>query len=168
MPTRLWTGLLSALAFAAGAILGGMFLAIVLDVSLRAVGLQPPLWTGTYIEFGLLYSTMLAAPWLISRDGHIRVRALTDRLSPRRAARLEQGTHLILAAICLLLAWYALDVTMDAATRGEQEYRSIVLPRWILFAPMPFGFALMFLEFLRAGIAGLRSHAGAADAERSL
>ena len=165
---RIWQTLLTALAGIAGAVIGLMFVFIVADVSLRAFGAQPPLWTATFIEFGLLYSAMLAAPWLISRDGHIRVRALTDRLPIRFVKGLEKAIFIVLAALTALLAWYALDVVLDSAARGEVEYRSIVLPRWILFAPMPAGFLLMAIEFARLAISGTSDHSGAEDAERAL
>lgn len=168
MLLRIWKALLTALAGIAGAVIGLMFVFIVADVSLRAFGAQPPLWTGTFIEFGLLYSAMLAAPWLISRDGHIRVRALTDRLPARFVARLERAIFIVLAALTALLAWYALDVVLDSAARGEVEYRSIVLPRWILFAPMPPCFLMMAVEFARLAVTGTADHSGAEDAERAL
>lgn len=168
MLLRIWTACLAALAIVAGAVIGLMFLFIVADVVLRSVGSQPPLWTTTFVEFGLLYSTVLAAPWLISRDGHIRVRALTDRLPPSLIAKWETVMFLVLASLTGVLAWYALDVTWDSARRGEVEYRSIILPRWVLFAPLAPCFLLMSIEFLRASFTGLGDRSGAEDADRSL
>ncbi|MEM0907815.1 MAG: TRAP transporter small permease subunit [Pseudomonadota bacterium] len=168
MLLRLWRGVLTALAGIAGAIIGFMFVFIVLDVTMRSLGYQPPLFTGTFIEFGLLYSTMLAAPWLISRDGHIRVRALTDRLPVQAVRRLEAAIFTVLALLTATLSWYALDVVLDSAVRGEVEYRSIVLPRWILFAPMPPCFLFCAIEFVRLAVAGQADHSGTRDAERSI
>jgi TRAP-type C4-dicarboxylate transport system permease small subunit len=168
MILRIWHGLLTALAAIAGAVILLMFVFIVLDVSMRSLGYQPPLFTGTFIEFGLLYTAMLAAPWLIGRDGHIRVRALTDRLPRGAMRRLETVIFAVLAVLMTVLAWYALDVTLDSAARGEVEYRSIVLPRWVLFAPMPPCFLFCAIEFARLAVAGQADHSGARDAERSL
>ncbi len=168
MILRLWHGLLTALAAIAGAVIAFMFVFIVLDVTMRSLGYQPPLFTGTFIEFGLLYSAMLAAPWLIGRDGHIRVRALTDRLPARVVRWLETVIFAVLSVLTAILAWYALDVVLDSAARGEVEYRSIVLPRWMLFAPMPPCFFFCAVEFARLAIVGQSDHSGAEDAERSL
>ncbi|MEM9223647.1 MAG: TRAP transporter small permease subunit [Pseudomonadota bacterium] len=168
MPLRLWRGLLTALAGIAGAIIALMFFFIVLDVTMRSLGYQPPLFTGTFIEFGLLYCTMLAAPWLIGRDGHIRVRALTDRLPAQTVRWLEALIFTVLALLTAVLAWYALDVVLDSAARGEVEYRSIILPRWVLFAPMPPCFLFCAIEFARLAVSGQADHSGTQDAERSL
>lgn len=168
MLLRLWQMFLTALAAIAGAVIAFMFVFIVLDVTMRSLGYQPPLFTGTFIEFGLLYSAMLAAPWLISRDGHIRVRALTDRLPYIVVRRLERGIFAVLAVLTAVLAWYALDVVLDSIARGEVEYRSIILPRWMLFAPMPLSFLLCAIEFARLSIIGQTDRSGADDAERSL
>lgn len=165
MALTLWRGLLAALAAAAGAIIGAMFIVIVVDVTLRAVGLQPPLWTGALTEFGLLYVALLAAPWLIARDGHIRVRAFTDRLPAHIGRRLERVVFALLAALCALLSVYALNVTLDTAARGELEYRSIILPRWTLFAPIAPGFALCAVEFVRLALNGLTDRSGKEDVE---
>ncbi|MEM8665600.1 MAG: TRAP transporter small permease subunit [Pseudomonadota bacterium] len=165
---QLWSRVLAMLAGVGGAIFAGMFVAIVVDVTMRAVGLQPPLWTGTYTEFGLLYATMLAAPWLIGRDGHIRVRAMVDRMPAPLAARIETVVLVVLAALCALLAVFAFEVARDAWARGEVEYRSVILPRWILFAPMPLGFGLSAIEFARLALSGMGDRSGASDAQRSL
>ena len=168
MLLRLWTGLLQGAAMLAGAILAGMFLAIVVDVGIRTAGLQPPLWTGAFTELGLIYTAMLAAPWLVSRGGHIRVTALTDRLPARLSRRIERGIFAVLALLCLLLAWTALDIALDTWRRGEVDYRSVPLPRWVLFAALPPAFLMMGVEFARLALTGHADRTGSADAERSL
>lgn len=168
MLLRVWQLCLTVLAAIAGTVIGLMFVFIILDVTMRSLGYQPPLFTGTFIEFGLLYAAMLAAPWLIARDGHIRVRALTDRLPTKLVGRLETVMFAGLAVLTAVLAWYAFDVVLDSAARGEVEYRSIVLPRWVMFATMPPAFLFCAIEFARLAVSGQTDRSGAEDAERSL
>lgn len=168
MVLRIWRITLTALAGIAGAIIGAMFVFIVLDVGLRTFGARPPQWTATFIEFGLLYAAMLAAPWLISRDGHIRVRALTDRLSAKALAPLERGIFSVLSLLCVVMASFGVVVLLDTIARGEVEIRSVILPRWVLFAPIAPAFALMAIEFARLAAMGTADRSGAEDAERSL
>ena len=167
-PGRAWGWLLGGLAAAGAALIAGTFAAIVADVTMRAVGLQPPLWTGAFSEYALLYATMLAAPWLVRRDGHIRVSALTERLPAPAAAGVERLVWAIAAATAALLAWYAAEVGIEAWRRGELDYRSVVLPRWLLYAPIPASFALMAVEFLRRLAHAGASGEGAEEVRRSL
>ena len=59
-----------------------IFVLIVMDVLLPLVGLQP--WEGTLgvVEYGLLWFTILAAPWLARIKGHVFIDAVAELLSP--------------------------------------------------------------------------------------
>jgi TRAP-type C4-dicarboxylate transport system permease small subunit len=52
-------------------------------------------------------------------------------------------------AVCAVLAWYSLRITIADATGGAMDIRSFDSPRWILIACMPLGFGLMVIEFGR-------------------
>jgi C4-dicarboxylate transporter, DctQ subunit len=122
---RLHRRLITLLAGLAGALLALMALAIVLDVVVRNLGFQPPGHTLALTEYGLLYITMLAAPWLVR----------------------------LVAALCILtcavIGWYGLEVTLGHYRRGAMDVRSFDLPRWLLTASVPLSFGLMALEFAR-------------------
>ena len=79
----LYRRLLELLAVVAGLMLAAMAFAIVLDVLVRNLGLQPPAHTLTLTEYGLLYLTMLAAPWLVREKGHVHIELVTAALRPR-------------------------------------------------------------------------------------
>ena len=147
--TRLYDALVVALAMVAGALVAGVFVSIVVDVLMRTAGLQPPLWTSALTEYALLYMTMLAAPWMVRNAGHVFVESFTAML-PRAWFRVvERVVYATCIAICLVLAWYAAKLGYDIGLRGEQDYRSIVMPRWTLFACLPVGFGLAAVEFTR-------------------
>jgi len=148
-----WKTILGAFAVAAGLIICGMFVVILVDVTLRSLRLQPPLWKATFVEFGLLYAGMLSAPWIASRDGNIRLRtlkALPDAWQPP----VERSVMAVLAGLCLVLAWYAAQVVVDAVRFDEVEIRSIILPRWVLLAPIAPCLLITALEFLRQAVMG--------------
>ena len=57
-----------------------MFLLIVSDVLIRTVGLKPWLYSSVLVEYGLLWFTMLAAPWLARNKAHVFIDAITQLL----------------------------------------------------------------------------------------
>ena len=75
--------ILLALATGAGLVIFSSFAMIVVDVSIRIVGLKPPLFTMAVVEYGLLWFTMLAAPWLVRIKGHVFIDAVTQFLPPQ-------------------------------------------------------------------------------------
>ena len=48
-----------------------VFVLIVSDVLIRLVGLKPWLYSSVLVEYGLLWFTMLATPWLARNKRHV-------------------------------------------------------------------------------------------------
>ena len=61
---KAYNSLLQWMAVLSGVLILASFDMIVVDVSMRIVGLKPPLFTVATVEYILLWFTMLAAPWL--------------------------------------------------------------------------------------------------------
>jgi C4-dicarboxylate transporter, DctQ subunit len=145
----LYRRLLEALAVVAGAILAAMAFAIVLDVLVRNLGLQPPAHTLTLTEYGLLYLTMLAAPWLVREKGHVHIELVTAAVSPRTRFRLTRVVYALCVLTCAVIFWFGLDVTIAHYQRAVIDVRSFDMPRWLLTASIPLSFGLMTIEFAR-------------------
>jgi TRAP-type C4-dicarboxylate transport system permease small subunit len=145
----LYRRLLEALAVIAGIILAAMAFAIVLDVVVRNLGLQPPAHTLTLTEYGLLYLTMLAAPWLVREKGHVYIELVTAALSPRARFRLTRVVYALCVLTCAVIFWFGLEVTIDHFERQVTDVRSFDMPRWLLTASIPLSFGLMTIEFAR-------------------
>jgi C4-dicarboxylate transporter, DctQ subunit len=158
----LYRRLLAALAIVAGALLAAMALAIVVDVVARNLGLRPPAHTLTLTEYGLLYVTMLGAPWLVREKGHVHIELLTAALGPRARFWLTRVVYAICVLTCAVICWFGLEVTLDQWRRAVIDVRSFDMPRWLLTASIPLSFGLMTIEFGRF-LLGLDSmHAGQA------
>jgi len=140
---------LEALAYLAGAILSVMLVAIIADVLVRNLGGRPPELTAPVIEFGLLYITMMTAPWLVRTKGHVIVEALTSALPPGVQHRLAKCVYAACIVICLLFAWYAGDLMVGAWIRGEMDERALSVPREYVYLPAVVSFFLMAIEFAR-------------------
>lgn len=137
------------LAIIAGSMVAGVFVAIIYDVLVRTLGFQPPFWTSALTEYALLYMTMLGAPWLLRLKGHVFVESVTLMLPPKVRGFVEKLVYVLCIAICLVLAYYATVMAIDIFQRGEQDIRSIIIPKWVLYPSLPIGFVLLSIEFMR-------------------
>ena len=133
------------LAVLAGALLALISAAIVIDVTFRAIGLPSVPWVVEVTKLGLIYITLLGAPWLVREKGHVGVEILVAKLSPGMRRRFGQAVCLVCALMCLLLAYRAVGVMLESI--GQVDASD--LPRWARFAPLPVGFFFLSTEFLR-------------------
>jgi C4-dicarboxylate transporter DctQ subunit len=149
MVAALYWRLLELLAAIAGVLLAAMAVAIVVDVVVRNLGLQPPAHTLTLTEYGLLYVTMLGAPWLVREKGHVYIELLTAALSPRARFWLTRVVYALCVLTCAVIFWFSLEVMIAHYQRHVIDVRSFDMPRWLLTASMPLSFGLMAIEFGR-------------------
>jgi TRAP-type C4-dicarboxylate transport system permease small subunit len=121
---------------------------IALDVALRNLaGIGFP-WLIDAIEYGLLAGTFLAAPWVLREGAHVRVDVVVSALPPRGAALLETIADLIGLAVCLILLWYGVKVTLTAEALGSMVLKSIIFPEWWALAVVPLSSLLLAIEFV--------------------
>ena len=149
--SKLYDRLLAGLAVFAAAAFGALAFIIAYEVTARWFGFRPPVWPVAISEFTMLYATVLAAPWILRRAEHIQVTTLIAMLPPRARAALARAVAFIGMVVCLVIAWYALRITL--AAQGL-EIRSFEMPKWIVYAPLPLGFFLLAVEFFRHMLGG--------------
>lgn len=139
----------AACGAAAGIVVGLLVLLVCIDVVGRNLGVVSLPWIVELSELALPLATLLAAPWLLHRNEHVRLDVL-DRMLPARTLRaLHRISAAVGLAVCLAIAWYALKVIADTRAIGAMVIKSLVFPEWWLFVPLPLSFGLMALEFAR-------------------
>ena len=138
-----------AMAGLAGLVLVATFLAIIVDVLMRNLGLASPSWTSALSEYAMLVATMGAAPLLIRERRHVWVEFIESFTGPRFQRRLAVLVVLLCVGICAIMAWFSIVMAVDSAARAEVDIRSIILPRWFLYAVLAVGFTLCATEFGR-------------------
>ena len=108
-------------------------------------------WEGTLgvVEYGLLWYTVLAAPWLARIKGHVFIDAVNELLSENVRRYTSKIAYLVVIAGTLLLAWFSLNLLIEAYADGMIDERSMELKLWWIYAPMPLGFSMVAIEFLR-------------------
>jgi len=148
--SKAYDRLIAGLALAAGLMVLGIFLLIVIDVSMREAGYHPPGFTVAFVEYGLLFFTMFAAPWLVRQKGHIIVDAFTSQL-PWRVLRVSEKIVYLICIVCMLVcAGVSAQLLIEAAGSNSVDMRGIIdIPEWVMYAPLPFCFVLMTIEFGR-------------------
>ncbi len=146
--------LLHAMKAGSGLVIFAVFVVIVLDVALTLLaqwGLPVAPWDRTHglVEYGLLWFTMLAAPWLARIKGHVFVDAVTQ-IMPRSVQRVTAKiAYLVAIAGCLAFTYYAVLLLYESFVLVEIDDRGADFWLWTLYLPMPFGFSLMAIEFFR-------------------
>jgi len=154
--------LTNILAILAGVYLVWIFLAIVFQVVARSVFLYGSSHIFTFIEYGLLYTTMAGAPWLVREKGHVYIEILTAAVSEQVRPILSRAVVGLVILICVIITYYGIEVTIRAFVRDEMDMRSLDMPRWMLMISMPICFGLMSLQFLRFVIGPETLHSGEA------
>jgi len=138
-----------AMAALCCALLAIVAAAIVYDVTVRNFGLQPPNFTVSFTEYVLLYTTMLGAPYMVRRKGHILVEALIESVGPAVHAAMAKFVYLVCTALSAVLTYYGMMLTLQGIAANDTEIRSFDMPRWILDITIPLGFGFSTVEFLR-------------------
>jgi len=142
----LYDRLLASLALLSAVAFGAVAFIIVYEVSARWLGFRPPVWPQAISEYTMLYATLFGAPWVLNRADHVQVTALVAVFPRAGRKALSRVMSVIGMLVCLIVAWYALRVTLNAQ---GLEIRSFEMPKWVLYAPLPFGFLLLAIEFFR-------------------
>jgi len=85
---------------------------------------------------------LLAIPYTLYQDGHVRVDIIYDGLSVRKQAWINIfGTLILLLPFSVLITNYGLSFTMEAYELGESSGDPGGLPyRWIIKSVIPFSF----------------------------
>lgn len=145
----LWTRLMNACGVLAALVVGAITLLVGVDVVGRNLAVASLPWIVDVTELALPLATLLAAPWLLHRNEHVRMDVLQTRLSGGARALVERAGAAIGLAVCLVIAWYGVAVIRDDIAIGAMVMKSLVFPEWCQIVPVPVSFGLMAVEFAR-------------------
>src|SRR5690242_18564472 len=140
--------LLEGLMVMACMLLLAITLLIGLDVLLRNIGLGGIPQSNEISEDALYLVTILAAPGLLRRSQHIRVDILLRVIPPRVAWAFEWFGDVVGLICCAFFAWYRLRVTLASYLAGSVSIKTLIMPEWWIFAPMPVCFLMIGIEFI--------------------
>ena len=140
--------LYDALAVTAALILLSMVIIVTGDILLRNLVVRGFVWSNEVSEYSLYLITLMAAPWLLRRGGHVRLDLLLTALPRRGAWILEAVGDVIGFVVSLLMLRYGTLMTFEAWRNGSITIKNLVFPEWWLLAPLPLTFLLLAIEFI--------------------
>jgi len=123
--------------------------AITIDVIGRYFFGKPVIWVYYYSEYALVYSTFLAAAYVLKHNGHVRVDLVINMLNKRHRAFLSVFTSLIGLLACAIVGWYSLMGACDALQTKTMFTAPISMYQFPIKIIIPFGFLLLCLEWIR-------------------
>ena len=141
--------LIFGLAVIGGVLLAVIFVGIICDVTIRTLGFNSLQWYSAVAEYSLFFCTMFGAPYLVRHKGHVVVESLRLAMPPKLRKIIEKIVYLACILLSLLFVYYGALETIEAIKTGEQDLRSVDMPKWLLMAPFPIGFSLVAVEFTR-------------------
>lgn len=90
---------------------------------------------------------LLAAPWTLASNEHIRIDILTQRFSKRTRDWIDVAGHvLFLLPMAALVLWTSVPFARVSYAQGEGSSNFGGLPQWPLKALIPIAFALLFAQ----------------------
>lgn len=146
---QLFDRLLLMLAALSAGILGMIAIVISVNVGLRNLGYPTIYGALDAIQYALMIATFMGAPWVLARNGHVKIDLLTASLPPRAEVAMTRVTCLIGALTAGVLGWYGLQAALASAARGSMIRTSFIIPEWWMLAFVPASLALCMIVFLR-------------------
>jgi TRAP-type mannitol/chloroaromatic compound transport system permease small subunit len=120
---------------------GAAFLAKVFGAGAYANALLEVQW----LMFAAVF--LLAAPWTLSSNEHIRIDILNQRLSKRTRDWIDvMGHALFLLPMAALVLWTSVPFARLSFAQAEGSSNFGGLPQWPLKAMIPVAFALLFAQ----------------------
>ena len=168
---RFWDGfdwLLKLLANAGMVLLFLMMLSVCWEVFSRYYLGRGTAWVIEFSEYSILFMTFLGTAWLLSKDGHVEMDIVVNALQPRTQRTLKAATSILCALVCLVLTWSGAEVSLDYLQRGLHRPTLMAPPYFPLFAIIPTGFFLLFIQFLRRAHRALLTPEPALEKDRVL
>lgn len=162
MMSRTLGFIVNLLAVIAGVTLVWLMVSVIVSVVMRNAGLQPFAWLFTSAEYGLLYMTMLGAPWLVREKGHVHIELVTAALPDGARWVVSRTVAVACVVVCLILAWKGVELFLTNIERGDYDTRAYYYPRWMLTITFPISFGLMAIEFSRFIFGSDLMHSGEA------
>ena len=146
---KIYNYVLYGMAIGSGISISVATILIIVDVLMRITGFEPWIFVLTTVEYILLYFTMLAAPFLLRIKGHVFIDAVTQFFPPTIKKVVAKIVYTACIIACTIYCFQLVNLLIESIQSGEIDMRSMEIPIWILFAPMPLCFFMLCFEFLR-------------------
>ena len=149
-----WMAVIAALTLVA------ITLSVVFEVVMRYAFGKPTSWAVDFSEYALLFCLFLATPWVLARDAHIKIDIFVVLCPPKVVRILDLIASLIGSFSCAVFCWVAVVAVWEAYRDSEVIWRSMIVPKWLVWSAMPIGSFLLTIQFIRRAVTGYRKAVG--------
>ncbi|WP_256840339.1 TRAP transporter large permease subunit [Ornithinimicrobium faecis] len=133
-------------AYAAGALVLLIAIAVTYEVILRLVAGHGTSWVYEYSTYTLLWFTMLAGGYVLAVRRHIHVDVIVDRLSAKTQALAQLAGSLMVLAYIALLTYFTFEMLVRAAETGQRSPTPIQVPFTLILGIMFIGLAVFTFQ----------------------
>lgn len=145
---RLSNAVTRALYLISMAVLLFIAVAILYDVSLRAVFKKPTYWTVEVTSIMLVIIAFLGAADILRQDKHIRFSLILDRLPPKGRKIAEVINSIFGLIFCLVLAWQGFTATHMVYVNNMRMPSITATPLYIPYLCLSVGALMLSLQFI--------------------
>lgn len=142
---------LSFLALLAAITLASIWFLVCFAVVARYLFQYPMGWIIEVAEYSLLWIGFLGGAWLLRREKHVAMDMVIRPLGPKNQAMINTVTSMLGAVVCLVVAWYAGEVTWKLFRDGVRVASALEPLKAPIVMIVPAGTFLLFIQFLRRG-----------------
>lgn len=141
--------LVVGLAIIAGVLTFVMVLVICYSVIGRAFFKQDVAWVLELCEYLIYIDVMLAVPWVLKIDKHVRVDIVHYLISPKAQKVLNILLEILGFVMCGWFFYYSVNVLIDAIQSGHCLVRVIPIKKWLVVQFLPLMSGLCAIIFVR-------------------
>ena len=138
------------LAWIAATIILALMLLISYDVITRYVIGRASGWvTGLSFEILMVCVTFLPAAWILLLGGHVSVRLLVERFSPRWQRIVTRSTDVLALVYSVVLTWHVWLLMWSAFVSGHLlTATTLTVPKWPAYAIVFVGGVFLCIGFI--------------------
>lgn len=133
---------------AASAMIVISVLVVVQMVWMRYVMVQSTVWQTEFVTYLLIAATFIGSPYVLMMRGHVNVELLPLYVSHKWRLTLAIVASVMSLAFCLLIAWTGYELWYEAWDNRWVSDSVWEVRLWIPYAAMPFGFAVLSLQYI--------------------
>lgn len=93
-------------------------------IIMRYVFVKPLMWEGDIAWLLFVVFSLLAAPYVLRQDGHVRLDVLYGRLSPERKAVIDAVTFIFFLLFVGIITWFAIQKAWWSVSVMETNWRT--------------------------------------------
>lgn len=146
---RIFNRILNLMAFLAGLLLVIQMLIVCWEVSMRYFFNSPTSWVIEIAGYTVLWIPFLGAPWILMKEGHVRMDLFLSHLSRKNQIRLNILTSCIAVITCLIVTWFGIEVVLYLYQTNFRTETGLMLPKWPLISIIPISTFLLCIEYVR-------------------